>query len=738
MRRGKKILCVLLIVIISSLCTLTSFASIISWDNDDLQEEYVTSLSDFSSKPSGFWASGTEGTDYRLDSEKFASDKVYESVLYLNSSKSMNFNDSNLANYLSKVNGQTKVRITFDYWLAEGADTKIYPNIGNIKANDTTVLGSDTEAYWESGKDHYRQAVKGNGKWNSFDGVLDVSSYVAAEAIGAVDFSQTKLSFQSIGSEIYLDNFKVSIIYEPIPLIQPEIENKWTKVDDEDDHTNVYKNTITVNKSQTENIAITGVAPGFFKTGDTYEISFSFKEDASNKYRMTRMWRFCSVYDEIKYNKAIKYIEGDHLYYYGNYPSYTKGNWQTISKKFTVGTHDNTADLTGLGGFTLYWESGSENDLYKTEGDIDKSGNYTIYIADVSIRRVPAVSPNSITVSTEEMQNVGLGENLSIAVDGYIDINTVPMVTLNGIEYIGKWENIVTSGKRTQANAVFDSVNTVAISTAQESGNLVVTDIWGRENLNPITVSFTKAVSNEVEVLRGDWVDIYRNTEEIAVTSDTNIIENISMKDNFENGNALIKFSFTAKGDSSKDYKQKQSVAFRTGGAEEVGVEVPCDDLKTGISHNYETIVDLGAMDRYYGNTDRVNSAYWIRLRAYEYGVTYSNIIVQKFVPSESGQFVAARLKVTNNADIRFSPDGVFIFAKYNKGDQLLGNIQYKDIKYKDEGILNNALGKGESKFIYLTLNDNAIEDYSQDNKYKAFYWNSFGDMKPQANKAEK
>ena len=145
----------------------------------------------------------------------------------------------------------------------------------------------------------------------------------------------------------------------------------------------------------------------------------------------------------------------------------------------------------------------------------------------------------------------------------------------------------------------------------------------------------------------------------------------------------------------------------------------------------------MGALNRYVMDDtsliDRTTYNYSIMLRGNTANpLDYKNIKVEYFNPDAVNKtYTVARVKVKNNSDTRFSPEGVLVFAEYDSDNQLT-NLVFKNAKYVDNGSLLNALGKDETKFIYCPfIENNNLAAPNSGRNYKAFWWKSFDDMTP-------
>lgn len=748
----------LLTLIFAMLCPLNSLGAAITWDTSDMTDEVVLFENNFDSANTPNDAGVTGGAT--VDKTTFASE-AYKNVLSIK-----DFSYITSANIVKYIMAGKAINVQFDY-RATDTDTLRFEfreiALKKDGTSDLAYVNANQQKYW-TGDATYKE-IKNDGVWHSFNGTFDVASYLADLAKDA-NFGSYKTGKASIAitgvsrsKTVYIDNLKISAAQVPMPVNSPKVDAKWTKLADADGHTDIYKSTVAVDKALTRSCAFTGFAPGYFKTDEEYRISFSFKEDANNTNEMTRMWRMynsdttTSPGNSVKVNVEDDAAATDFLYFNGS-GTYKKGTWYTVDKTFTVGKAGSNSDaLVGNGLFTLYWESrGTEADFAY---NATLNGDYTIYIADFKIERVKGASENSNTVEFAEKQYVVGGSSLSVAVSGYFNTNVYPKIMLGETTYVGEWKDVVTDGMLRTGTAYFSDVKSGDIFINDTySVNLLIEDIWGKVKTNPLTVYFEKAQTQQVDVVRGSWVNIPLSASEKTVTSPQWInTKTTSVPQLIKDGKGLIRFSFDAQGESGKTYSKDVSASVKHGNLDELKLTIPKADLSGGASHSYSKIIDLGSLGRYgeindngaYKALSRIDEgSYDIYLRNSSDGtIYYKNIKLEYFDPdAASKDYVAARLSIKNNAEDRFSPKGVLIIAKY-EGNTLVSvqfkNIDFKDITTTNGTALNNALGKDEKVTVYITGHDaadntaNELETNDSRYSYKAFYWNNFDDMIPLA-----
>lgn len=766
LKNSKKALFLALILVM--LFPVNSLCAAITWDAEDMTDEKVMYENNFDGTVTGQPGKFLDTTTF-ADTEHKTVIATSGNVLYIT--------DDIISKYI--LAGKT-INVQFDYNAsADGVLRFEFRNIAkNTSNNELALANANQQKYW-TGDTTYKN-VKKDGKWHSFNGTFDTASYLA-DLKSRSDFAQFETKGASLfikekdGKTVYIDNLKVSASPVAIPVNSPEVnaQSGWEKQSDADGHTDIYKSTVRVNAAGVKSHAFTGFAPGYFKSGSKYKVSFSFKEDVNNKNSMTRMWRMYNNdkttnagADTVKMNYKQNETQNSFLFHNPDGILTSElGKWYTVDETFTVGKDgSNTDKLIGDGLFTIYWESraadtSGENFVYSES----LNGDYTIYIADFKVERVLGASVNSNTVEFGEKQDVQRGGALSVAVSGYFDENIAPKIEIDGKAYSGEWQSVAKDGMLRTATAYFADVKSGdAFTDDVYSAKLIVTDIWENVKTNSLLIYFAKNQTQQVEITEGDWVNInmaYTALDVAKGKAGWNGIK-LSVPDLIKNGTGLVKFSFDAQGESGVTYTADIAPDLRYSNSVDLKITIPASDLSDGKVHSYSKIMDLGTLGRYNqiwdngiayvidrtSNTFNNKAAnYTMYARASKEGaIKYTNIKLQYFNPDAANkQYVAARLNITNNVEDRFAPKGVLIFAKYN--GSTLESIQYKDIDYKDTvtsdgGVaLNNALGKDETKTVYITghdTEDGAATELETNNTtytYKVFYWNSFEGMKPLA-----
>lgn len=729
----KKILCLALSLLVAVSFVLPTMAAQITWDPSDLQESVIFET-DFED--------GTALSSGTLDSTTFASDPAHNKVLS-STNFIWDFSNGNLKNWLKK---DSKITVKFDYF-ASGTDN-LRVEVRSIAEKEET--GASVAKYWDSAKDLPYKSVENDG-WHTFEGTFNMSDYynnylIKNNAETAIELNKAVIYVKlANGTQLYTDNIKITAEPTVLPLVEPTFTyaSNLNAVTSEDPiaagHKNVYKTSLA---KGSETSILTGAAPGYFKEDGTYKLSFSYyqkeAEDSATTQTKLGLLRFKND------NGVVNVWTGkpNPNFYVNN------GNVNTwLTDSATLYVSKNNQYVT------------TENDYTNKLKPLIDNGKFTItiqsdsavsdfYIADVKLVREPEISANSNTVAFEENQVVGLGESCSIEVKGYYDETVAPKITIAGTQYTGTWANVTKDGELRTGNAKFEDLVAASFPT-ENSAQLSVTDIWGTVKTNPVTITFATSVNQKVEVLTGSWKSIRSQETEQAVTGSVWILSG-AMTDYINAGTALVRFSFDVKGTKDADYSGLSTgIALRTGDSLDVNIDISTGDLATGEYKSYSVIKDLGGMNRYYGSPakDRTTEGYSVMLRGLSNApVTYKNVKVEIFDPTAAVKdSVVARLKITNNVDASFSPNGMLIFAEYQSSQ--LVDVFYKTVSYADEGTLKNGIAKDETKYVYITGNEvggenmtisSALKEYNSDNTYRVYYWNDFEDIIPITDMGEK
>lgn len=738
----KKSLCILLVIAISFISAMSAFGAEIYWAEGDLTDRIIY-RANFDEDGKSPMSGGT-----LVDASTVITGDTTHGNIVSSTGILWTATTGILEPYLEE---RSNITVQFDYY-AKGTDNLRVELRSAAKSSmhiDLAETGSGQAPYWIQTEDLPGMAVSDDGQWHTFKGTLDTEKYLA-HLLDIVEDAELTLGSAYIyiklngGTQLYTDNYVISAEPAVKALVSdPEYTYSWSPVTMEG-VSNAYKATVNVTGSSVEFKAFEAQAPGgFFVDGGKYEASFKYMEDASNPYPMMRMWRFKNS----KYAQPAWDNNSGYMYLTWEPEKEDFGNWNTITNTITLDADDaQDALLIDNGYFNLYWNT-------RSSGWTDEmKGNYTVYLADFVIKRIDAVSDESTTVAFEEDQFVQTGESLSVNVEGYFDITNAPVLNIGGDSVTGTWgEKTVIKDKYIKSTATFDTVTSNNYPLiAPYSATLDITDIWSRKESNPVNVTFINGASQKVEVLTGSWAPFASYPEEIDNTKNSGWAYRIDFSSLYNSGNTLIRISFDAKGDGTTVYENDAKQSMRVGNGIYLDMYVPAADLNDGQYHSYSFITDLGGLDRYDTyNTDRITSSHTLYLRKSEGNVGFKNIKFEYFDPeSESKDIVVSRLKITNAVDSRFSPNGVLVFGEF-EGSQLT-DVGYKNISYTDTYVDDsltyyNALGNGETKYVYFTgyeygikaLNGMDVIPYDNSKTYRAFYWNDFESMMPQIAKNE-
>ena len=129
--------------------------------------------------------------------------------------------------------------------------------------------------------------------------------------------------------------------------------------------------------------------------------------------------------------------------------------------------------------------------------------------------------------------------------------------------YVGEWKDVVTDGMLRTGTAYFSDVKSGDnFINDTYSVNLLIEDIWGKVKTNSLIVYFEKAQTQQVDVVRGSWVNIPLNHSSYDVTTNAQRINTsgTGIAQYIKNGKGLIRFSFDAQGESGKTYSNDVAV----------------------------------------------------------------------------------------------------------------------------------------------------------------------------------
>ncbi len=413
----------------------------------------------------------TENTDWKisnisLDAEEFAEDAEHKSVLSVPANKFISIYDTTLKTNITAL--PEKIRVKFDYNCAAATTLRVELRGYATKKSDNSELNVSAAKYWAGSKN--RMETTGTG-WQTFDGVFNFAQYrkdLQANAdFGA--FTENSVYIMILPTAAaYIDNIQIGSVPEPNEIKASVIDYQWTAQADADGYENIYMGTVNVSSSSNVTVPVlSGTVSGFFKTGETYRLSFWFKEDAANGVETSRMWR---LYNST--NAELKDDENAYFYYdsaSGNTPI---SAWTKVEKEITIGTATNSAQLATDGNFTLKWGA------HKTSED--KPG-CKIYISDFTIECVSDTYALSNTVEHSSSFTPDVDGNISVAVSGYPDTSKVPVLNIGGTNIAGSWNG---------TTADFTGITSEEYQDYSEA-TLKITDKWERVNSNTVAINFT-------------------------------------------------------------------------------------------------------------------------------------------------------------------------------------------------------------------------------------------------------
>lgn len=735
LKNCKKIFALSLAIILSFTMTLTSFGAQIHWDESDITEKIIAS-------------ENFEGTDYISVSGTLVDGSTV--VVGDNSHGKVNSSSSNYikaftGKFANDITAGTKITVQFDYYAA-GDDT-LRVELRDIatstsKGYEVAEVGSGQAKYWDPTGDLPGMNVAGDGKWHTFKGTINTQKYID-EFIkvnnDVLTYSKAYLYIKlSNGTQLYTDNFIINSEPTILPLMKPVITPYMTATEYEG-HKDVYVADVNINSTNNKFNTLKFELPGYFEDGQKYRLSFSYMEAESNARSMMYIWRM----NQSAHGTITGWDDGSNLNVVWTPSDSTLGKWQTVTNTITLSSENaNMKRLIDDGTFYLQWGT-LANRGGTSYDDSTMAGTYRLYIADLKMERVPAVSEKSTTVAFEDDQYVNTGSGLSVAVEGYADTSAAPVINIGGDSVTGSWSNTsVVEGKYVTSVANFDTVTSEKYTQAAPyKATLDIKNIWGITESNPINVTFVNGASQKMEVLTGDWKILANYPNEITNKQNSGWAYKNDLSELYASGKTLIRFSFEAKGMDGVVYTDDAKQSMRNSSPIYLTVTVPAEDLNTYEYKSYSGIVDIGGLDRYVADgsnaLDRTTSQHSIYLRGSTGDVNFRNIKLEYFDPeADYKAYVVSRLKVTNNEDGRFSPNGLMMFGEF-EGSQLV-DIGYNRISYSDtvsgSVALNNALAKDETKYIYFTgvpntVSGTSVKAFNPSKTYRAYYWDSFGTM---------
>ncbi len=735
LKNSKKLLAALLSVLLTFSGVISAFAAV-TWEPMTTSDWWVNESFDnnFNMSNTTNWGQLANTT---LDSSTFSADADHKAVLNVPSAKYIQIKHQTVRDNLATAN---KIRIKFDY--------KLQTSSGNLRVEvrdlngDLLINGDASAKYWTGDR---TQVTISSTEWDTFDGVFDLAQYKEdlsklSGFTGTTTTSAYIMIYPSVAT--YIDNIQIGQVPDKpnaLTMANMSISDKWTKQSDNNDATtkhfenNVYMGTETLSTENSINCDVAnGEMSGYFKTGETYRISFDFWEDANNSQETTRLWRFMSK----SKNTDIQLNGSPSGYLYTQLTQTTGGStpkgWTHIDRQFTL-DENNVEDkaLATDGLFVLKWNGHK----------VSTAGDFKIYIANFSISCVSENIALNKTVEHSSSITPDTDGGLSVSVGGYPDTTVAPKLKIGSETITGTW-----NGKTASFTGI-DAENYLAAGGAE----LAIVDKWGDTITTPVTLNYTTEHTDKLEFFRGNWTNIFARETEVAPTdngwlkneADSSQSAVIALKDYITQGSGLIRFSFDAKGTVS----DAKNIQLRTVSGGEVTIQIPANDLSADSYKTYSTIVDVGGLGRYSADSngmDRLGN-YQIYLRD---GITYNNIKVDYFdADADTKPYVTGRLKVKNIGTMPYRPNGVLVFAVYD-GNNMLTDVQFRNISYTDStksGTPANSLAEGEGKYIYITGNEASsktvgtetvwhspeLESYDANSKYRLFYWDSLSGMQP-------
>lgn len=700
----------------------TAFAAV-DWAYSD-----YSSPENIISDPGFDASSGTVFTNATVTSDPISSGMG--NVAMFDGGKYVKLTDGTNGKLTNLVNTGVDIVVEFDYYIPSNA-TKFRCELRSIASSEITSANQDP--YWDGFS--YAESVSATTTWQHFKATMktkDLKDYYAGKKTLNTNFQSCYFYLGITGSNFYFDNLKISAAKTILPLEEASYNyGEWIKdesvADNYGNSGNVYKTTVNVGGTTagSEPITISGIS---FDTAATYRLSLYYKEDAANLIANTRMWR---PYVNTA-NNIITGPNGEYLCY-----NTTEGTdvdiWKKASLDFTIGEEE-LNDFAAKG-IKVYWQGLGSSDPSKHK-------DYTIYVANLKLTRLPAATTNTVSLLASSV-TVKTGENAEIGVDGYADDYEKAVLTING-------QSLETS-KNTSGAYSFD-VSDMPIGV--HSATFKVTDKWGTEKSFPITIIISDGTTKNLSVTTAKWSSNLLKTTEYTKgipsggymrfadqggTDAETILYNQFTKSIaalYNEGYSVVKVSFKAKTSENTELSTNlaQNVELRTGSSNEFTVTMPKDTLD-GEWHTYEGIFDLGSISsQYIANNktiERFNATttwtLFLRNRTKASNIEYKDISIQYLISDkvENGaNCVAANLYVSNDSmstPLEFK--GVVVLAEYDNNNSLekvvLTSADYKtnDWDKLSAGCSRNA--------------GTVIENYNPTHTYKAFCVDSLNNLIP-------
>ena len=713
----KKVISVVLSVLMILLAVTPSALAAVTWSESDVvPAANIMSDGGFDNAALGSTALGNG----MVVTTPVGGDTTHGNVVKADSTF-LRASDSN-GELTSLTNAGKKVKVEFDY-CGDSTSKNIRCEMRGIKGSGELVYTNQMkEPYWTGTRNE-----KITSDWKHFSAVLDTAAlmkyYGKTSASGVYIYISSYDGYNNTGA-LYIDN--ISIIGEDvvIPLQQPSYKygSGWDVDADAEDNNgvkgNVYKKTITVKNIGQEDL-VSEIKDYKFNEG-TYRFSVWFKEDLHNKLKITRMIRPYVGSDTLKsstgnwfYNKRV-----DEL-----------GKWENAVMDFTV--NSSNADKFNKNGIVIKWQGLSGDTGYNAE----TNGEYTMYFANIELVKYPDAATETVLATKSDVIS-SIGSNIAVEAEGYIDVSSEAVLTIDGRNYTSAAEVTSTENKYVKANYSFGA-NMLPDGTYPAV--LAAKDIWGRNKSVNINVSVKGPQSYKTELYPAKWSgNILNFTEPVAVAGDsssnkaahftddeTDTKFTKKIKDLIAEGKTVFEFSFTAQGNGDFSSSSETYVQFRTVMATEFQIHIPKNDMKDGEKHKYTQVIDLSEVDK-----DKYDSSWRVTFRnnANAGTITYSDISLKYLEKDEAASdFIAAKVGISNNEESVCNFAGTLILAEYS-GDEMT------DIKFKNVNLTaTGGIEKGETRYINLYA-----QNYDSSKKYKMFLWDSLTGLVPFTNSLEK
>lgn len=620
----------------------------------------------------------------------------------------------------SLTNAGKKVKVEFDY-CGDSTSKNIRCEMRGIKGSGELVYTNQMkEPYWTGTRNE--RITSG---WKHFSAVLDTAAlmaYYTSTSVSNVYIYISSYDGNANAGTLYIDN--ISIVGEDvvIPLQQPSYKygSGWNVDADAEDNNgvkgNVIKKTIAV-KGAGQTDLVSEIKGYKFNEG-TYRLSVWFKEDSTNKVKITRMIRPYVGSDDLMSSTGERFYfkRVDEL-----------GKWENAVMDFTVNSA--AADNFTEKGIVIKWQGLSGDTGYNAT---NTPGDYTMYFANIELVKYPDAATETVLATKSDVIS-SIGSNIAVEAEGYIDVSSEAVLTIDGKNYTSAAGVTSTENKYVKANYSFGA-NMLPDGTYPAV--LAAKDIWGRNKSVNINVSVKGPQSYKTELYPAKWSgNILNFTEPVAVAGsdkavffkdgDTDTKFTKKIKDLIVEGKTVFEFSFTAQGTGDFSSNEETYVQFRTINHIEFQIHIPKNHMKDGNIHKYTQVIDLSEVDK-----NKYDSEWMVTFRnnANAGTITYSDISLKYLEKDEAASdFIAAKVGISNNEESVCNFEGTLILAEYS-GDEMT------DIKFKNVNLTaTGGIAKGETRYINLYA-----QNYDSSKKYKMFLWDSLTGLVPFTNSLEK